>query len=468
MIFNSFEYVVFLVTIFIAYWLCSRSYQNILLLVASYVFYAFAHPMLVVLLASYTVVHFFCGLGIKRFPSRSKIILLGAISFSLLTLGIFKYFNFFVENINYVLGFIGLSTFTPAIYIILPVGISFYTFQTLGYTIDVFRGQIEPKSNFINFALFASFFPQLVAGPIERARDLLPQIEKKRLFNSCDVQDGLMLMMWGFFKKMVIADNVAIIVNKIFLVDEPGFALIWIGVFAFAIQILADFSGYTDIARGTAKILGIRLSENFRHPYLSRSPAEFWRRWHMTLSFWFRDYVYIPLGGSRGGTLSKVFVLLGTFFLTGLWHGAGWNFILWGVYNGALIQFQRMLASLFPEVSLPKIISGALTFALITVGWLFFRETDFTYIVKYMTLSPTLMRHSDLREEFFILFQVLIFSTPIWLHGLFDSTKVSTLYRSRKEEWHQYLLKIGVTSLLFALVLAVGNDSSSEFLYFQF
>ncbi|SVE62839.1 uncharacterized protein METZ01_LOCUS515693, partial [marine metagenome] len=228
--------------------------------------------------------------------------------------------------------------------------------------------------------LFASFFPQLVAGPIERARDLLPQIEKNRLFNSGDIQDGLILMMWGFFKKMVIADNVAIIVNKIFLVDEPGFALIWIGVFAFAIQILADFSGYTDIARGTAKILGIRLSENFRHPYLTRSPAEFWRRWHITLSFWFRDYVYIPLGGSRGGTLSKVLVLLVTFFLTGLWHGAGWNFILWGVYNGLLIQFQRMLTSLFPKVSLPKTISGAITFVLITVGWLFFRETDITYI----------------------------------------------------------------------------------------
>ena len=468
MIFNSLEYVALLAIVFIAYWLVSRSYQNILLLVASYVFYAFAHPMLVVLLVSYTLVHFFCGLGIKKFPGWSKCILIGAISFSLITLGIFKYFDFFVGNINYVLGFVGLSSLTPAIYIILPVGISFYTFQTLGYTIDVFRGQIEPRSNFINFALFASFFPQLVAGPIERARDLLPQIEKKRLFNSGDIQDGLILMMWGFFKKMVIADNVAIIVNKIFLVDEPGFALIWIGVFAFAIQILADFSGYTDIARGTAKILGIRLSENFRHPYLTRSPAEFWRRWHITLSFWFRDYVYIPLGGSRGGTLSKVLVLLVTFFLTGLWHGAGWNFILWGVYNGLLIQFQRMLTSLFPKVSLPKTISGAITFVLITVGWLFFRETDITYIVKYMTQSPALMRYSDLREEIFILVQVLIFSAPIWLHGLFDSTNGVMFYRNRRETWHRYLLKTGVAALLFILILAVGNDSSSEFLYFQF
>ena len=258
-------------------------------------------------------------------------------------LGFFKYFNFFVENVAGVLASIGLTVHEPTLRILLPVGISFYTFQAMSYTIDVYRGELHARRSLLDLAVFVSFFPHLVAGPIQRASFLLPQVESPRRFSAEKARSGFVLICWGFFKKLVIADNVGVIANKVFALSDPTFYILWAGVFAFAIQIYADFSAYTDIARGTSRWLGFELTENFAHPYLARSPADFWRRWNISLSSWFRDYVYIPLGGSRLGTWLWTRNVLITFLLSGLWHGASWNYVLWGLYHGLLLLITQAM-----------------------------------------------------------------------------------------------------------------------------
>ena len=468
MIFNSIEFLILLIAVFSIYWFLKRPYQNILLLSASYFFYAYANPFLLLLLLFYTGTHYFSALGIKQYKNYRKFILIIAIIFSLFTLGVFKYFNFFIDSFVTVLQGLGFNVFTPSLHIILPVGISFYAFQTMGYTIDVYKGDVRPRKNLLDFCLFTSFFPQLIAGPIERAKALLPQIEGKRKFQPDVIFDGLNLIIWGFFKKVVIADNVAGITNKIFLVDDQDFWLLWVGVFSFAIQIFADFSAYTDIARGTAKLFGINLSENFRHPYLSRSPADFWRRWHITLSFWFRDYVYIPLGGSRRKYVGNSVVLLTTFFLTGLWHGAGLNFIIWGLYNGLLIQLQRTLGYVFPRLSVSNPVSVLTTFTLITFGWLFFRETEMVYIIKYLTIAPFSSALENLDVYIFLFLQVLAFSIPLWIHAMSSSVSGRILPRRFYNDTARITGLTCVSMVLFIFILTMANDSGTDFIYFQF
>ncbi|HEY7059499.1 MAG TPA: MBOAT family O-acyltransferase, partial [Vicinamibacterales bacterium] len=316
MIFHSLEFVVFFLVVVALYWRLGHRGQNILLLIASYFFYGYVHPWFLILIATSTVVDYCAARGMERWPARKRVFLWMSVTSNFGMLGFFKYFNFFVTNVADVLAAAGLQGHPPVLRVILPVGISFYTFQAMSYTIDVYRGELRARRSLLDVAVFISFFPHLVAGPIQRASYLLPQVEGDRRFSMRELTSGALLMCWGFFKKLVIADNVGVIANKVFALADPSFEMLWAGVFAFAIQIYADFSAYTDIARGASRWLGIELTENFDHPYLARTPSDFWRRWNISLSTWFRDYVYIPLGGSRatgGGWVRNVLI---TFLLS--------------------------------------------------------------------------------------------------------------------------------------------------------
>ncbi len=324
------------------YWALPQRGQNVLLFVGSYFFYGYVHPWFLILIATSTVIDYCAARGMEAWPRHRRRFLWLSVISNFGMLGFFKYFNFFVENVAAVLATLGLVVHEPTLRILLPVGISFYTFQAMSYTIDVYRGELHARRSLLDLAVFVSFFPHLVAGPIQRASFLLPQVESTRRFSAEQARSGFVLICWGFFKKLVIADNVGVVANKVFALSDPTFYILWAGVFAFAIQIYADFSAYTDIARGTSRWLGFELTENFAHPYLARSPADFWRRWNISLSSWFRDYVYIPLGGSRGGAWLWARNILITFLLSGLWHGASWNYVLWGLYHGLLLLATRV------------------------------------------------------------------------------------------------------------------------------
>lgn len=472
MSFNSIDYIVFLGLVLAVYWALNHRYQNLLLLAGSYFFYGYVHPWFLGLILACTCTNFFCGLAMRWYPARKKPILIAGLAVSLSILGAYKYFGFFVANISALLEIAGLTTFNTSMSLLLPVGISFYTFQAMGYSIDVYRGDLEPRSHFLDFALFVSFFPQLVAGPIERAGHLLPQVEQPRTIDAERIRSALFLLLWGFFKKLVIADNVAIIADKAFALKDPSFYLIWTGAFAFSIQILADFWAYTDIARGSARLLGFDLVRNFNHPYLSRSPAEFWRRWHMSLSYWFRDYVYIPLGGSRAGAARASYNIMITFLLSGLWHGASWNFIIWGGYHGILVLSQRWFMHLVPKDHQPTAWLSPLkvigTYLLIIVGWLMFRETDLAWLIKYFTLAPWDSPALDTTVAAYLFGLTLIYSLPLWLHAAYDRFVGPRLAQGQDLAWPVALGQAVVGSLIFIGILTLRSPAGSTFIYFQF
>ena len=339
MLFNSIEFAIFLPIVFLLYWFVFQrnlKLQNFFLLVVSYIFYGWWDWRFLSLIVFSSFVDYFVGVGLKKEENQSKrkLLLLTSILVNLGFLGFFKYYNFFADNFVEAFTLFGKQLNTYSLNIVLPVGISFYTFQTLSYSIDVYKRKLEPTEDVISFFAFVSFFPQLVAGPIERATNLLPQFYKKRKFDYSQAVDGMRQILWGLFKKIVIADNAAKVVNDVFsnYQDLNGSMLLIGGIF-FAFQIYGDFSGYSDIAIGTARLFGFNLMKNFAFPYFSRDIAEFWRRWHISLSTWFRDYLYIPLGGSRGGTWMKVRNTFAIFIVSGFWHGANWTFIIWGTLN---------------------------------------------------------------------------------------------------------------------------------------
>jgi D-alanyl-lipoteichoic acid acyltransferase DltB (MBOAT superfamily) len=369
--------------------------QNIFLILASYIFYGYWDWRFIFLLFALTIINFIIGLKLGESGKQNEkkfLVTLGIVS-NLSILCFFKYFNFFVDSAASALAVFGLHSNIPLLQIILPVGISFYTFQTMTYTIDIYRDKLGPTKNFIDFALFVCFFPQLLAGPIERATNLLPQIASPRQITKAQVLSGLNLILLGYFKKVAIADTLAPIADKIFASpDLMTSGQLWTGVYAFTIQIYCDFSGYTDIARGIALILGFRIMENFNAPYLSRSITEFWRRWHISLSTWLRDYLYIPLGGNRAGNIRTYTNLIITFLLCGLWHGAAWTFIIWGLTHGLYISAHRIiLRGRKVDISWPinysrrivefgKII---LTFHIVALTWVLFKSPNFTIALKY-------------------------------------------------------------------------------------
>jgi len=468
-IFQSFEYISLLIAVILLYWWLPRLGQNLLLLGASYVFYAFVHPWLAIILAGYTTVNYIAALGVVRFPDHRRAFLVTAIVSSLFVLGVFKYLGFFVENITQLLATVGFWEDPLILKIFLPAGISFYTFQTLAYVIDVYYRRVEPRSNFVDLALYVSFFPQLVAGPIERAGRLLPQFERRRKADPTAMLAGVQLVVWGFFKKLVIADNVAIIVNKIFLLQEPSVPLLAVGVLAFAVQILADFSGYTDIARGSAQMLGINLTRNFDNPYLARSPADFWRRWHISLSFWFRDYVYIPLGGSRAGPRRNLINLMVTFLLTGLWHGAAWNFVLWGLYHGVLVAGHRLLSVRFSlNGRTGSLVAVFLTFMLVNVGWLIFRAGDLSIIGDSLSSQLAGDAQGGIRVTAFLFFQVILYSLPLWIHILYQQARVSPRMIGTILTPVRKHFRTAVAMILFTGIVVMRSQVSVDFIYFQF
>lgn len=378
MFFDSLEYAVFLVVVLGLYYALARKVraQNVLLLAASYFFYGFWNWRFLSLIIASTLLDFFCSRAIARSsdPRRRKALVALSAAGNLGILGFFKYYNFFAENLQALLGGIGLETNLLVLHIVLPVGISFYTFQTMSYTIDVYRRKLRPASNLLDFAVYVSFFPQLVAGPIERGANLLPQVQGRRRLTRERLYDGGWLIFWGLYKKVFIADNLARLVDSVY--TDPSAAsgpAILIATYAFAFQIYADFSGYTDMARGSAKLLGIDLTLNFNLPYFAKSPTDFWRRWHISLSEWLRDYLYIPLGGGRG---TRAFVfrnLMITMALGGLWHGARWNFVAWGVFHGLLLVAYRLLGRGEPATRWGKAAAIFIMFQWTCLGWMFFR-----------------------------------------------------------------------------------------------
>ncbi len=477
MIFHSLDFIVFFVVATSTYWMLPKRGQNVLLFVASYFFYGYVHPWFLILIATSTVIDYFAARGMEARPAHRRVFMGLSIASNFGMLGFFKYFNFFVENVHGVLAAAGLSVPQPALRIFLPVGISFYTFQAMSYTIDVYRGELRARRSLLDLAVFISFFPHLVAGPIQRASFLLPQVEARRRFSVERARSGFLLICWGFFKKLVIADNVGVIANKVFALSDPSFPLLWAGVFAFAVQIYADFSAYTDIARGTSRWLGFELTENFDHPYLARNPADFWRRWNISLSTWFRDYVYIPLGGSRaGGWLWARNVLL-TFLLSGLWHGASWNYVLWGFYHGLLLVLTRARAILKPAARpraawlvVPQI---AGMFVLTNLGWLLFRETELSAIVRDLRLSPFAASALDRQAGLYLFLLAVVYSIPLWVQSIWVE-----MHRGAAGErehaapaarrWPRLLLQGAACGVAFAAILIFRSRTSLDFIYFQF
>jgi D-alanyl-lipoteichoic acid acyltransferase DltB (MBOAT superfamily) len=469
-IFHSLDFVAFFLLVVALYWRLPHTAQNGLIVVASYVFYGWVHPWFVLLVGGTTLLDYWAGRKMEDRPTRKRWYLGLSLAGNLGMLSFFKYFNFFLENVHAVLAAAGLEVSRPVLQIMLPVGVSFYTFQELSYTIDVYLGRLQARRNLLTFAAFVCFFPQLVAGPIERAARLLPQMEHQRHFTWEAARSATVLMVWGYFKKLVIADNVGVIANKVFSLADPSFPVLWAGVFAFAIQIYADFSAYSDIARGTARWLGIDLMTNFDHPYLARSPADFWRRWHISLSSWFRDYVYVPLGGSRNGSFITTRNILATFLLSGLWHGASWNYVLWGLYHGVLLVVNRALRSTPPRsaVTVPFRIAG--TFGLTVVGWLFFRETETAALFRDLTLSPFAASALDWRAGLFLFLMSATYSVPIWIHGLWvelDGRQPEQPVE-RQPTVSRLTLEAVTCAVLVATVAIFRSRTSLDFIYFQF
>ncbi len=388
MLFNSAAFAVFLPLMLAVYWALRGSARRWALLIGSYVFYSWWDWRFTGLLLLSTLVDYACARAMEQRKGRGsrKRFLLASICTNLGVLATFKYFNFFCDSAAALLGTVGLSSDLPTLSVILPMGISFYTFQTMSYTIDVYRGASAEKS-LRDFAIFVACFPQLVAGPIMRAGSLLPQIKTEQRFADTDMSAGVYRLFCGLFKKMVVADLLALYVDGVFASpgDYTGMA-VWIALYAYAFQIYMDFSGYTDIALGVGRMLGIRLTENFDRPYLAESPRDFWRRWHISLSTWLRDYLYIPLGGSRRGRVRTVTNLLITMALGGLWHGAAWTFVAWGVFHGALLAAQRGWEAIghrltgLHSVMIPRAAKVVVMFHLTCFGWLLFRAPDWSVV----------------------------------------------------------------------------------------
>lgn len=416
MTFNSVNFILFFPIVVLVYFLIPLRSKNIWLLLCSYYFYMSWNPKYVVLIAFSTLITWLCGRIIGRLNESSpdtkgkqKLCLVLCIVSNLLILGFFKYYNFLTGNLIRLFSRIGIGIQVPVFDVLLPVGISFYTFQALGYIIDVYRGTIKSEKNLLQYALFISFFPQLVAGPIERSKNLIWQIHEPHYFNEERVARGLLLMAWGFFKKLVIADRAALLVTSVYssYTNYTGLQIAVTTAF-FAVQIYCDFSGYSDIAIGAAQVMGFTLMENFHSPYFAKSVAEFWRRWHISLSTWFRDYLYIPLGGNRVGKWKKYRNLMITFCVSGLWHGASWNYVVWGALNGfyqvigditkRFREGVKRLLRINAQCWSYRFFQGIITFVLVDFAWLFFRANGLRAalgILRHMLVTPGLFSMLD-------------------------------------------------------------------------
>ena len=486
MLFNSLEFLIFLPIVFILYWFVfrGRNWQNLLVVVASYVFYGWWDWRFLLLIVFTSLCSYVSGLLLEKNEGKrslQKLISAANIVVNLAVLGFFKYFNFFVDSLdtlvqsmfNYELGWVTLN-------IILPVGISFYTFQALSYSIDVYKHSIKATHDPIEFFAYISFFPQLVAGPIERATNLLPQFQAERHFDYAKAVDGCRQMLWGFFKKLIVADGCAFAVNTYWeqYQDLPGLSLFMLGIL-FTFQIYCDFSGYSDIAIGCARLFGFNLMRNFNFPYFSRSIPEFWRRWHISLTTWFSDYIYFPLGGSRCSkwkTIRNVFIVWG---VSGLWHGANWTFVCWGLYHAFILNIYNVLGIKTKREGVPVLIGGGgkffnvkdflrilLTFILAVFGWIIFRAESMTQAVDYFTAMSTnkFFDNSMLYGKEYFLYGILLLLVE-WFqrerqHALDLSGR--KLFSNKAVRWVLYIV------LIFVLIINSSRGQSQTFIYFQF
>ena len=495
MLFNSLHFLVFFPVVVLIFLIIPGKFRSMWLLVSSYYFYMSWNPKYALLMAFSTVSTYFTGLFLDKVSEKAEEKneirykkLCVAVSF-FINLGIlffFKYFDFALENVNRVLEALNVTVLEKPFDVLLPVGISFYTFQALGYTVDVYRGDIKAEKNLIRYALFVSFFPQLVAGPIERSENLLVQIqtiEKKRLWNKERIRDGLLLMLWGFFQKLMIADRAAIAVNAVYNQYHAfGGGEIILATLLFAFQIYCDFDAYTNIARGAARVCGFELMANFRQPYFATSIADFWRRWHVSLSSWFRDYLYIPLGGSRVSALRNWMNLMLTFLVSGAWHGASWHFILWGGLHGAyqvagkwknsLLNRIRTVLGIEKEVCLPKLLQMAVTFAMVVFAWMLFRVNslrDLKEMLLIVVKQPFVKDFAAMNMSKVEWVLLLISLTILMLVDILQSKNISVnrLIVNRPAVVRVLFYTAGIGSIVIFGVYGVAYDAS-QFLYFQF
>lgn len=490
MLFNSLEFLIFFPIVVLVYFLIPQKVRYLWLLAASYYFYMCWNAEYALLIATSTVITWISGILISRVktPVARKLTVAASFVLNLSILFYFKYFYFTMDNINLVRQMLGMPALMPRFDVILPVGISFYTFQALSYTMDVYRNEVPPEKNFFRYALFVSFFPQLVAGPIERSKNLLSQVNSEHRFDYLRVRSGLLTMLWGFFLKLVIADRAAILVNTVYCAAENySGILLLLATFAFAAQIYCDFASYSIIAKGAAKVMGFDLMDNFRQPYLSTSIAEFWRRWHISLSSWFKDYLYIPLGGNRKGLVRKYFNLMIVFLVSGLWHGASWNFVIWGAIHGiyqvvgaltlALRKFVCAVWGIDRKTAQYKWFQRIITFILVSFGWIFFRSDSLSasvLIVKkiFTQLAPWTLYGGGLfsmgLDGANAMVLILALLVLLWV-SLKENSGVRVFDMIEKSHiivrWTAYF------ALLFA-VLIFGiygpGFEASQFIYFQF
>lgn len=476
MLFDSIDFAIFLPIVFIGYWFIVQrnlKLQNLFILVASYTFYSWWDTEFLLLIAVSTLVDFWVGKALDQaqYQTKRKLLLWISIGFNLGLLAYFKYSNFFIDSFTDAFTLFGYSSDWSGLNIVLPVGISFYTFQTMSYTIDIYRKKLSPTKDLISFAAFVSFFPQLVAGPIERASHLLPQFFKKRSFNATQAIDGLRQILWGLFKKMVIADNCAVFVNQVFdnYSDHSGSTLLIASCFFF-VQVYGDFSGYSDIAIGTGKLFGFSLTRNFGFPFFSSRITEFWQRWHISLTTWCRDYIYIPLGGNRQGKLRQFFNTLITFSVMGLWHGSKWTYVIWGALNAVYFIPTLILnrspkekvetKSLLPGIR--ELIGMVSVFMAVAISLVFFRSPDLPNAMAYFEgMFSASLFHLPLLPETEVLILLVVFYAVEWLqrdkqHGFqFKSVKKYAIFR-----WAAYLMV--------AFLINWYGYIPLEFIYFQF
>lgn len=447
MLFNTLTYLLFLPIVFMLYWGArNKRQQNAIVLLASMVFYGWWSVPCLALMVGTCLLNFLFVHAMQKGHRKAWLSLSLVLNFGVL--GVFKYFNFFAENLAIVLAGIGLKADVPTLHIILPVGISFYTFQLSGYVIDCYRRDLTPTRSLVQFMTFISFFPQLVAGPIERGRNLLPQFDRQRHFDSQQATDGMRLILWGLVKKMLLADNCATQVDYVFAnYNTVGLPNLWLGAIYFTFQIYGDFSGYSDMAIGSAKLLGIHISQNFNKPYFATSMQEFWRRWHITLMGWFKDYVYIPLGGNRKGTLRKQLNMLAVFLLSGLWHGSNWTFVLWGAYHALIYRLPvKRLAFLF-----------------VAIGWVFFRAENVTMAFDYLKgmFDLSLLSSPSCSRMPLLLIALLVLTE--W-----RMKNATHPFQWKERGWQSsQWVRISCYLLLFIVTVLFGGEPVS-FIYFQF
>lgn len=482
MLFNSVAFFIFFILVTILYFVLKHKYRWGLLLASSCFFYMFFKPEYIFILFFTIIIDYYAGIYLEKFKdhSKKKYFLIASIITNISILAVFKYYNFINENITGISSWLGTSNQIPYLSILLPIGLSFHTFQAMSYTIEVYRGNQKAETHFGIYALYVMFYPQLVAGPIERPQNILHQFYEKHNFDSPRVIEGLKRMLWGLFKKMVIADNLSLIVDKLY--DDPNtnsLGFIIAAVF-FSFQIYCDFSGYSDIALGAARVMGFRLMENFNLPYFAKSISEFWSKWHISLSSWFRDYLYIPLGGNRVTKSRLYFNLFFVFILSGLWHGAGWNYIFWGGLHGFYLVFSvltknaRIRTNAFLKLKDNSVILNSwricITFSLVTFTWIFFRITNLSKAINIIqTISQIRIGtlYSQINGCSSIINGKFVFVLILLVIFILSDKKMDALIKNRLKIvsiWKNYLLY----SLLLVSLIMFGFWGKINFIYFQF